>query len=120
MQPQQKLESPQKTYFFERADGSIFHTQESEAWHVLKGRNQTLGERRQPAKLIGVSDGRLYYEAVIKAIDLQRAGNLLGGQAILRDALAQEIERARGKIEMPRNFDTIGQGGGPVDLSRMR
>ena len=49
--------SPQKTWFFERGDGKIFATGESEAHEILRNRTNWM---RRDFKMIGVSDGKTY------------------------------------------------------------
>lgn len=111
-----KVESSQKTFFFERQDGSTFPAGEQEAWSILNNRNQVIGQRHSKLKLIGVSDGRLFQQAVLESHDLAKT-NPEAALKRLKLGEEQELEQARGKIERPRNFDTVGQNGRPVKIS---
>lgn len=111
-----KVEPAQKTYFFERWDGKIFHVQEQEAWNVMKNRQQIVGLHVPPPKYIGCSDGTRFQKAVIEAHALFKDGKMEEAQARLRQGEAEELEAARLNKEMPRNFDTIDKNRQPFYL----
>lgn len=104
-----KLEKPQKTFFFERHDGSVISVGEREAWNIYNNRNQVVGWLIPKPKLIGVSDGMKMYEAVKKAHEVF-VTNPDEAQNILRQGNVDELEAARGNIVAPRNADKMGDG----------
>lgn len=53
-----------KTWFLERGDGKIFACEEREAWNTLFNRSNW---QRSDFKIIGVSDGKTYVEAIRNA-----------------------------------------------------
>lgn len=109
-------EGPQKTFFFERSDGSIVAMHEVEAWNLLKYRQQVVGRYVQPPKLIGVSNGHKFWEAVTEAHKLNAVGKIEEALERIRQGEKEELEVARGHIEMPRNFDAIDQHRNPFQL----
>lgn len=112
-----RLEPAEKTYFFQRHDGSIINVKEQEAWNLLKKRQPVLGLYVQPPKLIGVSNGTLFRKAVEEAHALHAEGKVDEAVQRIRDGEKEELASAMGKIEMPRNFDTIDQNRRPVNLN---
>ena len=115
-----KIESPQKTFFFERSDGSIFCTNEEEAWAIYSGKNQVIGFRPAIPKLIGTSDGKITNQATLEAKEIFQKEGLAKAQEHIRTAQGLELESARKTIIPPRNFDTIGNKGQPVNMSELR
>lgn len=115
-----KLEKPVLTWFFENHDGGIIPVKEAEAWRIYSGKNQKLGEIVPRAKLIGLTDGTIYHEAVIDARKVFKEFGLEKAQERLRQGLADEVEKARGNVVPPRNFDVIGQNGEPVNMANLR
>jgi len=115
-----KIESSQRTFFFERSDGSIFCTNEEEAWSIYSGKNQIVGLRFSIPKLIGTSDGKITNQAIIDAKAIFQKDGLAKAQEHIRTAQEQELESARKTIIPPRNFDTIGNKGQPVNMSELR
>ena len=115
-----KVEESQRVYFFERENGTTFFAKGAEAWQIVKGRNQVIGRDRARIKFIGSSDGRLYTQAVIESQQLFRTEGLAKAQERLRKGESDELEAARGKMIYPPNYDTIGQGGMPVNLNDFR
>jgi hypothetical protein len=115
-----KLETPQKVYFFERFDGSVICVQEQEANTLLKGRIKVLGPQNAKPKLIGVSDGMKFYQAVQEAHALHREGKTAEALQRLRDGETEELEAARGHIERPRDFDAIDTNRNPVNIGLLR
>lgn len=115
-----KVEQAQRVYFFEREDKTTFFAREQEAWTIMKGRNQTLGQLPARIKFIGSSDGILYRNAVLESQELFKTHGLAKAQERLRQGEAEELEAARGKMIYPRNFDTITQGGSPINLNEFK
>ena len=58
-----------KTWFIERGDGKIFACEEKEAWNILKNRSNW---QRSDFKIVGVSDGKKYVEAIKNASEEKR------------------------------------------------
>lgn len=104
-----KLEKPQKTFFFERHDGSIISVGEQEAWGLYARKNQVIGQDIPKPKLIGVSDGLKMHEAISEAHKIFRT-DPEAAQARIRKGHEEELEVARGHIIKPRNFDKMGDG----------
>lgn len=115
-----KIESAQKTFFFQRHDGSVIYVQEEEAWSLLRGGNKVIGPVIPPPKLIGVSDGALFQKAMYEAQGLWKEGRIDEAKARLKQGEKEELEAARGKIVLPRNFDIIGRDGQPVNMRDLR
>lgn len=114
-----KIEVAQKTYFFERHDGSVIAVQEVEAWNLLKPKQPVIGRYTPPIKLIGVSDGTKFQTAVQEAHALHSQGMIEEAIARLRKGEEEEREAARGHIEMPRNFDSIDQDRRPFVMGQL-
>ena len=102
-----KLEQPQRTFFFERHDGSIIAVNEREAWSIYNNRNQMLGVRYERPKLIGTSEGLKMFQAVKESHELFKTDQT---QAIarLKTGEQEELEAARGNIVPPRDMDKMG------------
>ena len=100
-----KIEPPQKTYFYERRDGSIISAHAKEAWNLHK-----------QFKQVGVSDGTAFYKAVQEAHNLFNTRGIEEAQERLRQGEKEEIEVARGHLEMPQNPDTIYPNGRPQGI----
>jgi len=115
MDKRPQIELPKKTFWFEKWDGSIFATQEEEAWRIVNKRNQVY-EVKPPHKLIGVSTGEIFYQAVIEAQKYMQAGDMDKAKEIVNQGHQDELESGRGKIEAPRNFDTIDKNGQPAKI----
>lgn len=115
-----RVEAPQKTFFFERQDGSVINVQEIEAHNILKNRQRVIGTYIPPLKLIGVSDGLIFQKAVLESHALHKEGKTEEAMERLRQGEREELEAARGHIEKPRNFDSIDQHRRPIDLGRLQ
>jgi len=113
-----KVEAPQQTWFFERPDGSIFATQEQEAWNIYAGRVQVAGLRTNPPKIVGVSDGRAYWKAVAEAHEISKT-DIEGAKERLRKGFDEELAVAKGRIIVPRNMDTIGRDRRPTSINEL-
>ena len=113
-----KLEQPQTTFFFERPDGTTYATHEAEAWGVYSGKNQMLGFRVPRHKLIGTSDGRKMYQAIVEAH--QMVNEPEKAQERIRKGYDEELEVARATPRAPRNMDTIGRDGRPARIETLR
>lgn len=115
-----KSERPQKTFFFERPDGSTFSVNEAEAWNVYTGKNQIVGFQTVRPKLIGVSDGSKVAQAIIEAKEIFKTEGFEKAQQRVKQGHEEEIESARGHIEKPRNFDMVDSRGNPVRLQDLQ
>lgn len=112
-----RLEPPQKTFFFQRHDGSVICVGEQEAWAILNHRQKVIGKFIPPAVLIGVGDGTKFATAVAESHQMFRDGKTKEEITNrLRQGEAEELAAAKGKIEMPRNFDSIDQNRNPVNI----
>ena len=112
-----RAEADKEVYFFERHNGSIIEVGESEAWTILRGGQKVIGPYIPPPKLIGVGDGKIFQQAVVEAQEMYKNGkDKEEVSARVRKGREDELEAARGKIKMPRNFDATDQGGNPVNL----
>lgn len=115
-----KVEQAQKTFFFEREDGTIIHCGATEAWTIWSGRNQVLGRRPERFKLVGTSDGRTFQKAVEEAQKLMRTVGLTEAQERIRKGEQEELAIARTHIEAPINCDEMDRGGRPTRISALR
>jgi hypothetical protein len=114
MQTEAKVEPPEKTFFFERHDGSIISVKEPEAWRIVTGRNQAYLRYPIP-KIIGVSDGTTFRNAVLEAQELAKT-DLEAAKARIRKGYDDELAAARGHVESPRNFDVVDKTGQPTRI----
>lgn len=117
------IETPQRTYFFERHDGSVIALQEREAWAMMKHPGKSLGPIQAPPKFIGSSDGVIYRDAVAAARVIYDANGGVYDEAcreLLLKAEKDEMAKARGNMVMPRDFDTIDKNGLPINLATLR
>jgi len=111
-------QSPARVYFFERPDGSRIHVNEESAWNLFSRPQQTLwGPVRY--KYLGTSDGKQYAQAVAESHLIFREHGLEAAQEHLRQALETEAKTALQDKTPPRNFDTVGSNGLPIDRSRL-
>jgi len=113
-----RIENPQATFWFQRHDGSIFFTTEREAWMVYNGRIQTL-YKVPPPKLIGVSDGTIFYQSVKDAHQLYAEGKVEEAVQKLKEGEKLEMESGLGKLRAPINYDSVDKSGFPVDRSKL-
>lgn len=96
---------------------------ERAAWNILRGNQVFRGKRgkfQDVVEIIGVSDGVAYLQAVKESQEIFKTQGLPAAQAHLRKALDDELERCKGKIEIPRDFDTTDEGGNPINLNILR
>lgn len=97
-----KLEPAQKTWFFERPDGSTFAAHANEAFQILKNKHSNVAYR--DLKFIGCSSGEKFREAVKSAQDLfRKTRDLAQAQEMIRQGELDELESARGNKELPPN-----------------
>jgi hypothetical protein len=96
-----KKERLKKVWFFQYEDEKPFAAGEAEAWSILRNKNKSF--IRPGVKLIGVSDGILYQKGVMEASKL--TGKAAKDRLLL--AFEEELEAARGHIEMPKNQDVV-------------
>lgn len=107
-----RIERANRTYFFERHDGSIISAQGKEAWNLYSRHPQIVGTRVPPYKFIGSSDGLTFQKAVEESQAVFRnTGNLEEAQKILRAGEQEELNKARGNMIPPPNMDKMGPAG---------
>lgn len=107
---------PEKTFFFQRENGSIFSVNEQEAWSIWTGKMQTIGVRTYPPKLIGTSDGRIFHKAVQEAKEINKTKGFEEAQDHIRKGMELELEEAKKHPERPKDFSAIGLNGRPVNM----
>jgi len=98
-----------KTYFYEMPSGNIEPVEAVEAWGLYK----------KKAKQIGCSDGTTYRTALKEAQQLMKTEGIEKAQERLRKGLAEELEVARGNIEIPPNNDVFGPAKNEFNQSRI-
>lgn len=99
-----KIDPPQKTYFYEREDGSVIAMNAPEAWEMEKKRARKLVFTRQ----YGVSDGKLMLQALLASKEIIKTQGLGAAQAKIREGFEAEKAAAKGHMEMPPNCDMVG------------
>jgi len=62
----------------------------------------------------------MFYQAVKDAHALHREGKVEEALKRLKEGEDEELEAARGHIEMPRNFDVIDTNRNPINLRSLR
>lgn len=107
---------PEKTFFFQREDGSVFSVNEQEAWSIYTGKMQTVGVRTYPPKLIGTSDGIIFHRAVQEAKEINKKDGFEAAQDHIRKGIDLELEEAKKHPQRPRDFSSIGLNGRPVNM----
>lgn len=115
-----KVDAPQKTFFFEREDGTVFGVNEQAAWNIYSGKAQVIGFRNKQPKLVGTSNGMIVNNSLMQAKVIFETEGIEKAQAYLRQAQELEIEEAKKHPEAPRNFDTMDNSGRPVRISDLR
>lgn len=90
-----RIDPPQKTYFYKRADDTIFACHAREAFKIHDQYEQ-----------VGVSDGKKFYEIMQEAVKTQDT-------SLLKTAYDEELKVARGHNEIPPN-DSIEVIGGSI------
>ena len=94
------IEQPTTIYFFERNDGKIFPMQNQEAYKTYTHRPQNLSKRIS-FTLIGTGDGKIFYEARLKAQEIGKT-NPEEARKIIAQGQQDELEACRGKIIAPK------------------
>lgn len=107
-----QLETPRKTWFYERPNGSVVAVQADEAWAIHNNRSRAYTGFKQ----VGCSDGTKYFQAVMDSRDLLRSQGLAAAQERLRRGFDEELEAARGKYEVPPDTDVKWPGGNPHNV----
>lgn len=107
---------PEKTFFFQRENGSIFSVNEQEAWSIWTGKMQTVGVRTYPPKLIGTSNGQIFHQAVQEAKEINKTQGFEAAQEHVRKGMELELEEAKKHPEKPKDFSSIGLNGRPVSM----
>lgn len=99
-----KVEPARKTWFFQRATGEIFGTKEVEAGQLLRQDNVLTRSLR----LVGCSDGTTFQKAVAESQRIfNETKDLAEAQKVLRQGELDEIEKARGNMEQPRDLSGV-------------
>lgn len=111
---------PERTFFFQRENGSIFSVGEAEAWSIYTGKLQTVGIRNIPPKLIGTSDGLIFNKAVQEAREIFKVSGIEAAQAHIRQGHSAELEEAKKHPQKPRDFSSVGLNGQPVNISELK
>lgn len=98
--------SVQETWFFERmVDGFVFACNEIEAWEIMNNANL---HKRSHYKMLGVSDGKLYAQALREASQLKTPEEK---RQRLFDGEKEELEQAKKNgPRMPENMAAITPG----------
>lgn len=112
----EKSYPPEKTFFFERHDGSIFSTNEAEAWVIYSGKSQVVGWRITPPKLIGTSDGMIFNRHVAESKKIGREEGFEKAQEHVRLGYTLELEEARKHPQRPKDHSALGLNGKPVSM----
>lgn len=113
-----KIEPPKRVFFFEQSNGNIISCGNAEAWHIMKGRNQILGQGVVRSKFLGSSDGTIFHNAVVAAHKLFDEGQIDKAKELIREGEAQEREKAIGNMVYPIDIDTVGNGAGFISSSK--
>ena len=98
-----------KTYFYQIGEDRIEPVEAREAWELHK----------KKVKQIGVSDGTTYNIALKEAQQLFKAEGQERAQERLREGVQEELEKARGNLETPPNFDIFGSGASYLKNGKM-
>lgn len=97
-----------RTYFFERPNGTRVVAEDKEAWSLYSRIPQVLGIRTYPFKFLGSSDGRKYQQAILESKEiLATTGDLEKAQVRLRLGEEEEFEQAKGVMVPPPNMDRM-------------
>lgn len=97
---------PQTTFFYEQPSGRIIVVEEKEASLI-----------HHKFKQVGVSDGKVFAEAVREAKKIQKeTGDLPKAQELLRKGEDDERESARGHFQRPRDFSRVDSRDNPLDF----
>ena len=112
-----KIRPINRAYFFLRDDGTFFCTEEREAWGIVSGANQFIGEILPRPKYVGQSDGQTYQKAMMEARDIYTKEGLQASQDRIRQGMTEEFEQAKGDNRLPRNHSATDRNGSPINLS---
>lgn len=107
----EKIENAERIYFFQRHDDSVIFAQGREAWNLYVRRPQVLGQYMPKFKFLGSSDGTTYQQAVREAHEIYTTTqDLKKAQERLRQGEKEELEKAKGNMIPPPNYDKMGSG----------
>lgn len=106
----------QRTYFFQREDGTIITADDASAWSIYSGKNQVIGEVKPKPKYIGQTDGTTYYKAVMEAQKVFKEKGFDASRDIMLQAEQESFEESKKNTTPPRNFDAIDRHGNPINL----
>ncbi len=115
-----RIDKPEEIYFFQREDGEVIHVNEATAWNLYNGRNRVIGQYQDRMKIIGVGSGEIFQKGLLESKELFRTQGIEAAQLRIRKAVLQELEACRGKIKIPRNYDSVDRRGNPINLSNFR
>ncbi len=105
-----------RTYFFQREDGSIIATSDTDAWSIYSGKNQMIGEVKNRPKYIGQTDGVSYFKVVSEAQKAFKEKGIQFAQDLIRQGLLDSFEEAKKNTTPPRNFDAVDSRGNPINI----
>lgn len=99
-----KVEKAQKTWFFERPDGTTFACQQNEAWQILQKGNAY----HRGLKLIGCSNGEIFRNAVAESHKVYaKTKSMAKARKVILEGEKAELAAARGNMELPANPETV-------------
>lgn len=104
---------PETTYFFKKSNGAYIATDDSAAWRILNGQNQTIGRQPEGWEYVGRTDGVNYVKKVNASFHLLLEGKLEEYQAALLKAEKEEYRMAKKDKTWPRNRDIVNTSGLP-------
>lgn len=105
-----QVENAQPIYFFERENGTVVCAQGKEAWNLYSRKPQIVGVETRRPKLIGMSDGSIFRQAIIDSQTIFKEKGLAAAQDHIREAQNKELEKARLNKVAPPNADKIVYG----------
>lgn len=109
----------QKAFWFERPDGSTFALEESAASEMYRGRQQIIGQSTQKPKFIGMSDGTKLATALREAREIEKTEGFEAAKRRIEQGHAEELESAKGNMQIPRDFSMIDYGGNPTNVKEL-
>jgi hypothetical protein len=107
----QKVELAKPVFFFQRPDGTVFHTDEKAAWSIYNGRSTMVGIRQPLPVYLGTSDGKLFAKAVVESQQIFKTSGLQAAQDRIRKGIDEELEVAKLNKTPPPNTDTVDKYG---------
>ncbi len=114
-----KIEETQRTYFFERDNGTTFFTTGREAWSLIKRPTKVMKKETKRMKFLGSSNGQIFQKAVRDSHKVFREQGLSVAQEVIRKGESDELEAARGNMVYPPNYDMVDRGGNPINIASL-